>query len=487
KGLKVKFEGRIVLDNLSFSLGPNQHLAIAGVTGSGKSTLAKSLAGLVYHQGEIKIEGINEPSNNAIIYVEPHNHFKNLSNQTLFYYQQRYNSTESDDAQTVLTEINNFIQTINSINDSNTNSIEYWFKKFGLEDHKNKPLIQLSNGEHKKLQLIKALLHQPEILILDQPFTGLDVASRRILKEIINQLSANTTIIIISGKNDLPHCITHVLNLDNGCMNKIQLQNEPEKPEPEQSIIRSFSILPNDDSITDFSTAIEMRNVSVKYDDKIILQNINWKVQQGEKWLVSGPNGSGKSTLLSLVNGDNPQAYANDIYLFDKKRGSGESIWDIKKKTGFISPELHWYFDKGISVTDAIASGFFDTMGLYRKLTHDQMLSVTKWIEYFNLSSLQNKTLNVLSSGYQRLVLLARAMVKNPPLLILDEPCQGLDEEQAENFISLVNDLCIRPDKTLIYINHYENQIPLCINRKLELQKGLATISVLEIKKEIAA
>src|SRR5688572_13384763 len=118
-----------------------------------------------------------------------------------------------------------------------------------------------------------------------------------------------------------------------------------------------------------------MKKVSVQYGDKIILDEVNWKVMKGERWLLSGPNGAGKSTLLSLITADNPKAYANSIFLFGKKRGSGESIWDIKKKIGFISPELHLFFDQGTSCFDVIASGLFDTIGLFRQLSAAQQRS----------------------------------------------------------------------------------------------------------------
>src|SRR5688572_9298445 len=159
-----------------------------------------------------------------------------------------------------------------------------------------------------------------------------------------------------------------------------------------------------------------MKKVSVQYGDKIILDEVNWKVMKGERWLLSGPNGAGKSTLLSLITADNPKAYANSIFLFGKKRGSGESIWDIKKKIGYVSPELHLYFESSITVFDVIASGLFDTIGLFRMINDEQSQIIKGWIKLLHLEEVTNKLLFNLSLGKQRLVLLARALVKNPPL-----------------------------------------------------------------------
>jgi molybdate transport system ATP-binding protein len=222
----------------------------------------------------------------------------------------------------------------------------------------------------------------------------------------------------------------------------------------------------------------------VAYGNKKILSNINWQINRGERWLLKGVNGSGKSTLISLITGDHPQAYANKVFLFDKKRGSGESIWDIKKKIGFVSPELHWYFDKTISVYNTIASGFFDTIGVYKKLSDEQHNIVHQWLSFLNLTTKSEFSLSALSTSQQRLALLARALIKNPPLLILDEPCQGLDEQQVKDFVALIDDLFNQSNRTLIYVSHYENEIPKCINKCLNLDLSDYKISRKKIEAE---
>jgi molybdate transport system ATP-binding protein len=186
-----------------------------------------------------------------------------------------------------------------------------------------------------------------------------------------------------------------------------------------------------------------------------------------------GPNGSGKSTILSLIMADNPQGYGNDYDLFDKKRGSGESIWDIKKRIGFVSPEFHLYTNTHQKVWAIVASGLFDTPQLSKPLTDAQIETVKMYLQLFDLDKHKNKLLNQLSMGQQRWVFLARALVKNPPLLILDEPCQGLDEANMIAFRQLVNDLVVSLDKTLIYVTHYEAEIPACVDRVFRIEKGI--------------
>jgi molybdate transport system ATP-binding protein len=202
------------------------------------------------------------------------------------------------------------------------------------------------------------------------------------------------------------------------------------------------------------------------------LDTINWQVKKGEKWALVGPNGSGKSTLLSILTADNPQRFANDYDLFDLKRG-GASMWDVKSKIGHVSPELHLYFPQETTVFKTIASGFFDATGVYfRKLTEEQIQQTNVVAEWLNVGALLEKPFKNLSKGQQRLVLLARALVKNPPLLILDEPCQGLDFAAVEHFKQVVDTVCDSPERTLIYVSHYQYEIPSCVTRTLRLADG---------------
>jgi molybdate transport system ATP-binding protein len=273
----------------------------------------------------------------------------------------------------------------------------------------------------------------------------------------------------------MPDYITHVATFEQGmiisAVEKKDFKSTPSAKNLFSKINKEnlpFDILQEND----FRIAIKMVNVNIRYGDKNILQHIDWEVRRGEKWGLSGPNGAGKSTLLSLLTGDNPQAYANEIYLFDKRRGTGETIWDIKRKIGYISPELHLYFDRGATAFQALASGLFDTIGLFRQLNTAQEKLVLYWLEIVGLHDKHNKFLNQLSLGEQRFILLARALLKNPPLLILDEPCQGLDETHIESFKTIVNLFCEMYNTTLIYVTHYKEEVPDVVNHFLQIDRG---------------
>ena len=215
-----------------------------------------------------------------------------------------------------------------------------------------------------------------------------------------------------------------------------------------------------------------MADVTIRYGEKIILDRLSWQVNQGENWSLKGHNGAGKSTLISLIFGENPQAYANRITLFDRRRGSGESIWDVKKPTGFVSPEMTRYFPKSQTCLQIVLSGFFDTVGLFRRITDVQEKLALDWLTALNLRHVSSFRLNQVTLEQQRFCLLARAMVKSPALLILDEAAQGMDEFQREVFKEAVEEICSNSDITLIYVSHYEEDIPSCVNRRIVLREG---------------
>ncbi|WP_276501259.1 ATP-binding cassette domain-containing protein [Terrimonas pollutisoli] len=468
KNISAQQFGKTVLDNISFTIEAGQHLAVIGESGSGKSSLAKALAGKLFTKGSIEINYTHHSFlKPTTVLLESSETLKNLSNVSDFYYQQRYNSCDAEDALTVEQELE---KTIGA-----SSEVDLLLNQLSLSHRRQTPLIQLSNGEQKKLQLIKALVLQPQVLILDNVFVGLDVSSRKELHHIIDELAKKgTTLILVTDERELPSCITHIAELFNGKLvqageRKTFVAFHPENAREDKNNINAslFS-----GRIDKYDNIVKMKNVTIQYGDKIILQNINWEVKQGEHWLVKGHNGAGKSTLLSLITADNPQAYSQEIFLFDKRRGTGESIWDIKKKIGFVSPELHKFFDMGTSVHNVIGSGFFDTMGLFRLLSNEQEQMVNEWLEFFDLTDQREKPLFLLSTGQQRKALLARALIKNPALLVLDEPCQGLDDHQTKHFLQLIDSICNCSATTLIYVSHYDNEIPASILQKMELQQG---------------
>lgn len=465
--------------NLNWEIQEGETWAITGPSGSGKTLLAEALAGRYrLLAGKILYHFLPEPENIwelpkyvALISFQPQASTLNYGH---YYYQQRYNSSDTEGIITVA----EFLQNATSL----TPQHPTWstiIQQLHLEDLLGLAVIKLSNGQTRKMLIARALLLQPRLLLLDNPFAGLDKEARQDFKKVIQNLAkGGTEIILVANQTDIPESVTHILALDNFAIKGIFTREEyfgqmpkTELPEPTQEPAGKPGIFLNILPASDFKIAIKFENATISYDGKKILDQVNWTVEKGEKWALLGPNGSGKTTLLSLINGDNPQAFANKIILFDRRKGSGESIWEIKKRIGFISPELHLYFRQNLTAEAVAATGFSDTVYPKKTLVGEEENALTNLFDYYDLAARRKTGFQQLSAGEQRLVLIIRSLVKNPPLLIWDEPFQGLSEALIRKTQALLTAYA-SPEKTVILVSHYDQEIPVWINKRLYLEEG---------------
>ncbi len=474
--LCVNINGKKILQNISFEIKAGEQWVILGEAGTGKSVLGHTLAGNHAFSGMIGFkEQDKSAGKNNVMVVEQQHRFRNLQNQSNFYYQQRYNAIDAEATITVEEDISSFNE-----NGYGHLSKADLLETFHLTPLLKEPLIQLSNGENKRLQILKAVLSFHQLLILDEPFTGLDPEGRLLLDDILSFLpDSGQHLVLLTSRDHIPACFNRFARLKDGGLSIIKTHDyismkedvRFKSEESNQKILKEF---PSAISFTypDYKYALQMMDVSIRYGEKNILEGINWEVEKGSCWSLTGHNGAGKSTLLSLITGDNPQAYANDIYLFDRKRGSGESIWEIKQKIGYLSPELHLYFDPYATAFTTLATGLFDTIGLFRQMNSLQEKLVQEWLEFLDCTMYSNSLLMSLPSGAQRLILLGRAMIKTPPLLVLDEPCQGLDGAQTVFALKTIDRYCTLYESNLIFVSHYIKDFPHCITHSLQLENG---------------
>ncbi|MFI3314081.1 MAG: ATP-binding cassette domain-containing protein [Rikenellaceae bacterium] len=462
------------IENISgLTIYEGERIAIVGANGSGKSTLSGILTGVYPLVGDgVKYDFGG--ANNRMVYENiKFIAFRDSygADDSDYYYQQRWNSNDIIGRKRVMDELPEI---------DNSPLKERLFELFGINDILDKQLLLLSSGEMRKFQLTKTLLSNPQIIIIDNPFIGLDETTRNQLQLLLSQLyelSKIQVIIILSQDSEIPQFITHVISLEKQhCCGKLPLSEYiAQRGEVDMSaqikksikLIKGIKPKPLNSSYT---TAVELRDVTIKYGDRTILSQINWRIKRGEKWALSGNNGSGKSTLLSLLCADNPQSYACDITLFGRKRGSGESIWDIKRHIGYSSPELHRSYLKSIPSINIVASGLFDTLGIYQHLDEQEVETCTLWMQIFGIEDLAQRNFMQLSSGEQRMILLARAFVKDPELLILDEPLHGLDSSNRKLVLEVINTFMNRGDKTGIFVTHYINELPSTITNHIKLR-----------------
>ena len=463
---------------VNWTIQAGEQWAVIGPNGAGKSLLID----LLQRKFALKAGEVNFASNGRVSDFVRCITFKDiysLADCQNTYYQQRWHATEND-------EVPRAAELLGVTPEEGIKNEEL-IDLFGIRELLTKKIIYLSSGELRKFLIVRALLKHPRLLILDNPFIGLDAPSRALLVEMLQQMTqvhGVQMILLLSNPQDIPAMVNRVLPVVDRTLlppmsretflaDKVLIHRlfPTEGLTEEQPVeVSALPVDPEKQPAT-HTVTLRMEKVKVHYGSRTILQDIDWEIKNGEKWALFGPNGSGKSTLLSLVYADNPQSYANTLYLFDKKRGSGESIWDIKKRIGYVSPEMHLYYRQNVSTLKIVGSGFFDSIGLYQQCSEEQETLALAWMRLFGIDHLRDRMFQTLSSGEQRLVLLARAFVKDPDLIILDEPLHGLDVSHKKQAAAIIEQFCERPGKTLIYVTHYPHELPACVDHHFELVK----------------
>ena len=472
----LEFDGKI---NLSINYGENP--SIIGSNGAGKTKLAELICGkIALKSGTIRYGFMPD----GVTYVKGRvvkmgfESAYTMADYNNMYYQQRFSACENTfDAieNKPMPTVKDHLESINGCD------IDYWIKKLNLSPLLHKTLIMLSSGELRRFLIATVLIKKPDVVIFDNPFIGLDVDTKAQLNQLFSDISdrqqmifiipdikeipaISKTVIPIKAMRVLPKMSREefIANKDFQSMLYSNVDSEIILPQKEHSDLKPFEI------------AAQLNGVTIEYPGRTLFKNLSWTIKRGEKWALIGGNGSGKSTLLSLITADNPRAYNMDITLFDQKRGTGESIWDIKKRIGYISAEMHLYFRENQPCIKVVASGLFDTQGLFRVCHQEQYAKAMEIMRTFGIAHLAEKPFLKTSDGEQRLVLLARTMIKNPDLLILDEPLHGLDAVNKAHARQVIDYYCRQPERTLIYVTHNFDEIPGNITQRFELFANFA-------------
>ena len=468
---------------VNFTLEEGEHIAIIGRNGSGKSMFVDIITGRHPAFPDMVEYGFDEPYNNL-----KHITFRDTyggDNDKTYFLQQRWNQMEIDEeTPTVGSKLEEAFRLAGEDTAERRAFQQHIYELFHLKDLLDKYIILLSSGELRKYKLAASLFTKPRVLIMENPFIGLDAQTRDQLKELLAMLAKEQglqIILVLAKTDEIPEFITHIVEVrDRRVLEKVAIEKfrveslefRDDYSVAEEGLAHKSAINYKLSTINSKQATIIFNKVTIRYGERTILKDLDWTVNKGEHWSLSGDNGSGKSTLLSLVCADNPQSYACDISLFGHKRGSGESIWDIKKHIGYVSPEMHRSYKQNIPAIQIVASGLKDTIGLYVRPNDAEKEQCRKWLRVFGIGELAERKFMEMSSGEQRLVLLARAFVKEPDLLILDEPLHGLDDVNRRIVKDIVDRYCQNPAVTLIYVTHYQEELPRCIDHALFLKRN---------------
>lgn len=450
--------GKVSLKNPDKSGLPSGITAIVGLNGSGKTTLGTILEKGRYAYGNRlgfsdKIKKVK-----LLTFTDIHS----LTGIDVQYYNQRMEAT-----------MNEYVPTVDDIFGIKTQNPlwESLTETFKLKNISYKKINYLSSGELRKLLIINALTEEPDLLILDNPYIGLDHDSRKELDDAMKKLRSSgiSVVFLLCDFDDIPLFTDSIIHLEDCKINKPiygknsinnYIKNWKKSHLPTGTLSLPALKPPTK---PECSIVFSIEKGCARYGDKIIFDDFNWIVRKGECWALTGPNGSGKSLLLSMVCADNPQGYANKIILFDRRRGSGESIWEIKDAIGYVCPEMQLYFKSNDSVKEIIVQGLRNSLNRYHPSTLEEQRVAEEWMRILDITHLESKKFSELSSGEQRLVLLARALIKQPDLLVLDEPLHGLDKNHKERIKIVINELIKRNGTSLIYVTHYKSEIPYCV------------------------
>lgn len=445
----VQLNKHFSLKQINWQLAAGQHWVILGENGAGKSALAAILCGV----GETisgSIQGL--PAQTALVSFEA---------QAELIEQER----KKDDADILdIIPEGTAVKELLTLPEADAGYLAGLIELFKFQPLLERGFRKLSTGETRKLLLIRALACRPELLVLDEPFEGLDAVSIRLLENLLTECARQTRIVMVLNRVDeIPDFITHMAYMEHGQLLHCVAMNDPVASADLQQLLHlkttdlKIPSAPREHlppTLDPSQPLVRLRQARIAYAEKLVFAGLDWTIQAGEHWQVTGPNGSGKTCLLNLITGDHPQCYTNDIFVFGMQRGTGESIWQIKQYIGYVSSNLQWEYRVSINVRNVIISGFYDSIGLYQKYTDRERVIAEQWLVLLGMSERATEPFSQLSYGDQRLVLIARAMVKHPSLLILDEPCLGLDDLNRQLILALIERICAGTETTVLYVNH---------------------------------
>ncbi|VFQ43747.1 ATP-binding cassette domain-containing protein [Desulfoluna butyratoxydans] len=470
-----RIAGNAWLRDINLTLSPGQVWAVTGPNGSGKSALGTLLAGKAEPTSG-SLTGRPE----AVGHLSFEEHLATIEREI------REDDTDYMDRIDPGRSALGFI--MEQVKDEARARL--LGESFGLETLFERGLRFLSTGEIRKTLICRALMKEPTLMVLDDPFCGLDKGATASLGERIHGLSRAgvTPVLILGREKEMMPWVTHVAEMNQGRLVYCGpadgwAQKRPAGAASAPAALSDACFVPAEDStmFMEGESLVRFQDVSVAYNGRPVVSGVSFTLRKGEHLMITGPNGSGKSTLLSMINGDNPKAYGKDISLFGRRRGTGESIWDIKKEIGYLSAEFQIGYRASATPFSAILSGLTDSIGTYRRFSPKEKEAALAWLEAMNLSHRKESPLRSLSSGEQRMVLIARAMIKAPALLILDEPCQGLDDANSRFVLNLADRVGMSGKTTLIYVTHTETDTLSCITHHLRLTPDRETGSTTRV------
>lgn len=469
--LALSYRAKPALQGIDWDWDLGDHWAILGANGAGKTALATIIAGeQTRYAGSLERSDALRAGGTAYVCFE--------RSRRLCERDQKLDCAEFEsDARDIGTRVRDLLPR----EDCSSQEWDALIELLDMQDILDRGLRYISTGQMRKALLASALLSKPALLILDSPLDGLDVATQRRLRDALDSIMSQTPAVLTLCRSpeEIPGACTQLMLLDRG---RVLAKGKPGDilgSTEGQQVLNTppleFGFPPTKAAASAMRSSeptIELKNVSVSFGDLCVFRDLNWRMERHHHSLIAGPNGCGKSTLLDLLTGDNHKAYGQDVSLFGRRRGSGESVWEIKARFGRVDARMQFAVPSGSSVEAVVLSGFFDSIGLRDRPSDQQRTAARQWLGALGLAVQRSSEFHTLSFGLQRLVLLARAMVKDPAVLLLDEATLSLDPGHRRLLLDAVDHVVAEGRCQLLFVSHTAGELPRCINQQLQFEPG---------------
>lgn len=456
--------GAFLLRDITWTLRRGENWLISGANGAGKSTLLRLILGDLWPHhtsiGKRLFHFDGEPSESTI---GIRNRIGYVSAEQQDHYQRT--GVELTGEQVILSGLYDVVWPQGGPAEEDLARVREVATRLRLEKLLPHGILRMSSGERRKLLIARALVKNPSLLLLDEALNNLDLESRREVIDLLAQIAADGTNLVYTTHraHDVISGTTHRLVLEDG-----RIVSDGRFTSPSVPAERRWDN-PSPVPVETKRRLIAIRNVDVYLNRVRVLRELNWEIWTHENWALIGRNGSGKSTLMRLVAGDHYPAWGGGIERFAFEVTG--NVWELKEKIGFLSGELQTSHPGDVAVCDVVLSGFFGTQDVYTEPDSDQLARTEELIEEFKLSALSDRPFGTLSYGEKRRTLLARAMIHRPLLMILDEPCNGLDAKARSQMLDRIESAS-RGYGRILYATHHAEELPSTITHVALIEEG---------------